>query len=122
MKRVLMVEDEAPIARFASRLLRMRGYDVITAANDVTAMEMARQQCPDLVLMDLVLEGSVNGLEVTRMMRGTPELKHVPIIMVTATSSGEILDEAFAAGANDVEMKPIDFDRLVPKMEALLNG
>ena len=75
---------------------------------------------PDLIVMDLNLPG-LNGWEATRQLKSQPATSHIPIIVLTAHTSGKSRDEAFAAGCDDYDTKPIDFSGLVKKIESLLH-
>jgi len=72
-----------------------------------------------LIVMDLRLPG-LDGWEATRRLKSQPETKHIPIIVVTADASEKSREKAFAAGCDEYEMKPVDFEKLVRKIHSLV--
>ncbi len=120
MNKLLLVEDEADNARMMSRMLRMRGYEVVLAADGATAVEMARQHLPDAIIMDLLLAGGIDGLEATRRIKSDAATQRIPIIILSAMQLASFQTQALEAGAADVDDKPVDFDRLVGKIQTVL--
>ncbi|MBK8984947.1 MAG: response regulator transcription factor [Chloroflexi bacterium] len=114
--RILVVEDEDRIRQFLQRGLTFEGYRVDAAADGQTGLELARENPPDLVLLDLMLPG-MNGLEVCRRIRAASE---VPILMLTAKETIEDRVVGLDAGADDYLVKPFAFDELVARVRALL--
>ena len=113
---VMVVEDFEDNRFMMRRLLEMSGYRVVEAINGQEAVETARRELPDLILMDLSLP-LLDGLAATRRIREQKELSKVPIIAVSAHDTADFHAEAIAAGCNEYVTKPIDFDQL----EELLN-
>ncbi len=114
--RVLVVEDEERIRNFLNRGLTFEGYRVDTAEDGETGLDLARDNPPDLVLLDLMLPG-LDGLEVCRRIRMVSE---VPILMLTARESIEDRVTGLDAGADDYLVKPFAFDELMARVRALL--
>jgi two-component system response regulator MprA len=116
--RVLVVEDEEQIADFLRRGLAFKGYTVEVAHTGEAGLNAARDNPPDLVLLDLMLPG-VSGVEVCeRLRRGLdPSL---PVIMLTAKDSTEDKIEGLDAGADDYLAKPFSFEELLARMRAAL--
>jgi CheY-like chemotaxis protein len=120
MTRILCVEDSEDGLFMLHRRLTRAGYDVKITNNGKEGVEWARTLLPDLIVMDLNLPG-LNGWEATRQLKSQPATSHIPIIVLTAHTSGKSRDEAFAAGCDDYDTKPIDFSGLVKKIESLLH-
>ena len=117
--KVLLVDDDESNRYMLSRRLQQRGYEVVTAVDGRDALEKARSEGPDLILMDVSLP-VLDGLAATRELKSTPELRHVPVIALTAHAGREHFDRARDAGCDDYDTKPIEFARLEGKMEMLL--
>ena len=116
MSRVLVVEDEPNIAGFIRRGLIYRGYEVDVAHSGQEALETARSQLPDLVILDLMLP-DIDGMEVCRRLRAADDL---PIIMLTARDAVSDKVEGLEAGADDYVTKPFEFDELLARVRAVL--
>ena len=116
---VLVVEDFADNRFMMRRLLEMSGYRVLEAINGEEAVKTAFKERPDLILMDLSLP-LLDGLAATRCIRKHEELRHVPIIAVSAHDTTDFHGEALAAGCNDYVTKPIDFEQLEALLTRLL--
>jgi two-component system cell cycle response regulator DivK len=108
---VMVVEDFEDNRFMMRRLLEMSGYRVVEAINGQEAVDKARHELPDLILMDLSLP-LLDGLAATRRIREQEELKKVPIVAVSAHDTADFHAEALAAGCNEYVTKPIDFDQL----------
>ncbi len=119
MPRILLVEDNEMNRDMLSRRLQRRGYDVIIALDGDAGVTMAASERPDLILMDMSLP-VLDGWEATRRIKGTPETASIPIIALTAHAMAGDKDKALEAGCDDYDAKPIDFERLLGKMQALL--
>ena len=114
--KILVIEDEERIREFLKRGLSFEGYQVETAADGQTGLDLAREEPPDLVLLDLMLPG-MDGLEVCRRLRAASE---EPILMLTAKETIEDRVVGLDAGADDYLVKPFAFDELMARMRALL--
>jgi two-component system response regulator MprA len=114
--RILVIEDEERIRNFLQRGLTFEGYRVDTAPDGEAGLEIARDNPPDLVLLDLMLPG-LDGLEVCRRLRSVSD---VPILMLTARESVEDRVTGLDAGADDYLVKPFAFDELMARVRALL--
>lgn len=114
--RVLVIEDEDRIRQFLQRGLAYEGYRVDAAADGPAGLALARENPPDLVILDWMLPG-MDGLEVCRRLRaGGP----VPVLMLTAKDSVSDRVQGLDAGADDYLVKPFAFDELLARMRALL--
>ena len=115
---VLVVEDFEDNRFMMRRLLEMSGYRVVEAVNGQQAVETARRERPDIILMDLSLP-MLDGLAATRRIRELDRLSRVPIVAVSAHDSADFHAEALAAGCDEYVTKPIDFDHLVQLLNRL---
>lgn len=116
---IMVVEDFEDNRFMMRRLLEMSGYHVLEAVNGEEAVEIARRERPNLILMDLSLP-LLDGLAATRRIRQEESLREVPIVAVSAHDTADFHAEALAAGCNDYVTKPIDFDQLEALLEKLL--
>lgn len=116
---VMVVEDFEDNRFMMRRLLEMSGYRVLEAINGEEAVKLAQSELPSLILMDLSLP-LLDGLAATRCIREVQELKHVPIVAVSAHDTADFHADALAAGCNDYVTKPIDFDQLEALLSRLL--
>jgi two-component system response regulator MprA len=114
-ERILVIEDEARIAQFVERALIYEGYRVNVARDGQTGLSIARDQPPDLVVLDWMLPG-VDGLEVCKRLRAASE---VPILMLTAKDDVADRVTGLDAGADDYLVKPFSVDELMARVRAL---
>jgi two-component system cell cycle response regulator DivK len=119
MPRILLVEDNEMNRDMLSRRLVRKGFEVEMAVDGRIGVEMGRAGKYDLILMDMSLP-EIDGWEATRQLRAVPETATVPIIALTAHAMAGDRDKALEAGCNDYDTKPIELDRLLAKMAALL--
>jgi two-component system cell cycle response regulator DivK len=119
MPRILLVEDNEMNRDMLSRRLARRGFAVEIAVDGPGGLTAARSGTFDLILMDLSLPG-LDGWEAIRRLKADPVTAHVPVIALTAHAMAGDRDRAFEAGSDDYEIKPIDFPRLLDKIEAML--
>jgi two-component system, cell cycle response regulator DivK len=117
---VLLVEDTEDNRQMMRRLLEMSGYRVIEATNGREAVEIASEERPRIILMDLSLP-FIDGLAATRRIRSLPSLRNVPIIAVSAHDTADFHSEALAAGCNAYLTKPIDYSELEAVVNRLLS-
>jgi two-component system cell cycle response regulator DivK len=121
MARILLVEDSEMNWDMLSRRLAREGYEVIVATDGQQGVEMALSEGPDLILMDMSLP-VLDGWEATRQIKAAPETQAIPVIALTAHAMRGDREQALEAGCDDYETKPIEFQRLLQKMRALLEG
>ena len=114
--KILVVEDEDRIRQFLQRGLTFEGYRVDAASDGQEALDLARDEPPDLVLLDIMLPG-LDGVEICRRLRSASE---VPILMLTAKEAIEDRVAGLDAGADDYLVKPFAFDELLARVRALL--
>ncbi|HEY6601056.1 MAG TPA: response regulator [Xanthobacteraceae bacterium] len=122
MAKLLLVEDNEMNRDMLSRRLIRRGYQVALAVDGAQGVAMAQSEKPDLVVMDLSLP-VLDGWEATRRIKAGADTKHLPVIGLTAHAMAGDREKALEAGCDDYDTKPIDFERLIGKIESLLpNG
>jgi two-component system KDP operon response regulator KdpE len=115
--RILVVDDEPKLVRLVREVLTATGYSVLSTGNGEAAIEMAAIEQPDLVLLDIVLAGAIDGYEVARRVR---EFSDVPIIMLTAKARESDLLRGFDTGADDYLTKPFSSKELLARVRAVL--
>ena len=121
MPKILLVEDNEMNRDMLSRRLARKGYEVVIAVDGQQGIDMARAETPDLILMDMSLP-VLDGWAATRELKAAPETKAIPVIALTAHAMVGDREKAVEAGCDDFDIKPIEFPRLVEKIEALLAG
>ena len=119
MPKILLVEDNQMNRDMLSRRLKRAGYGVILAIDGREAISMARSEMPNLILMDLSLP-NLDGWEATRRLKADRETKQIPVIALTAHALVDDREKALAAGCDDYDTKPVEFKRLLGKIENLL--
>jgi CheY-like chemotaxis protein len=116
---VLLVEDNDANADMLSRRLARHRFDVRLARDGLTALALAHELVPALVLMDISLP-EIDGWETTRRLKASPVTAAVPVIALTAHAMVSDREKCFAAGCDEFETKPIDLRRLLDKMQTLI--
>jgi len=119
MIKILVAEDE-PVARdFLDYILQQEGYTPFLAADGDMAMILARDEQPDLILLDVMMP-YVDGFEVLRRLKEAPDLKHIPVIMLTARTSDADVSVGFDIGAADYVEKPFSIAKLLARVRRVL--
>lgn len=118
-QKVLLVDDEQDILDLIGFNLEKEGFEVFTANNGRTGLEIAKQQIPDLILLDVMMPG-MDGMETCREIRDDAKLKHVVVAFLTARNEDYSQIAGFDAGADDYIAKPIKPRVLVSRVKALL--
>ncbi len=121
MTKILYVEDDPSSQRLVQRILMAEDFDVTIADSGISAIETARREKPDLILMDINISG-LDGYEVTTRLRNTEGLERVPIVAVTAATLRGDRERALVAGCNGYIAKPIDVDQFPEQVKAYLVG
>ncbi|MFN2272312.1 MAG: response regulator transcription factor [Anaerolineae bacterium] len=117
---ILVVDDEPQIVELVSDYLKQAGFRVLTARDGQTALTMARHERPDLIVLDLMLPGGMDGLDVCRSVRQDAVLGNVPIIMLTARSEETDRLIGLELGADDYVTKPFSPREVVARVRAVL--
>src|SRR5947207_14224474 len=119
MAKILLVEDNELNRDMLSRRLGRRGYEVAIAVDGGQGVAMAEVEAPDLIIMDMSLP-VMDGWEATRTLKAADATRDIPIIGLTAHAMAGDRDRALAAGCDDYDTKPVELDRLLGKIQALL--
>jgi two-component system, OmpR family, alkaline phosphatase synthesis response regulator PhoP len=118
-KRILVVEDEQDIAQLIQHYLQKEGFRSVTATSGVEALKKVKGEKPDLIILDLMLP-EMDGLEVCKRVRSSPETAMLPIIMLTAKAEESDTIVGLELGADDYVTKPFSPKALVTRVKALL--
>lgn len=116
MTNILVVEDNEMNRDMLCRRLERKGYSVLVAADGIEGMDLAKSEGPDVIIMDLSLP-RVDGWEACRRLKADPATSEIPIIALTAHAMSTDREKALAAGCDDFDTKPVDFARLLEKIE-----
>ena len=119
MPKIHLIEDNEMNRDMLSRRLLKRGYEVVVAVDGQEGVAKARAEAPALVLMDMSLP-VLDGWEASRALRADPATRSIPIFALTAHAMAGDREKALAAGCDDFDTKPIELERLIGKIEALL--
>ena len=120
MAKLLLVEDNEMNRDMLSRRLMRRGFEVVVAVDGREGVTAAERESPDLILMDMSLPVT-DGWEATRLIRAGAGTAHIPVIALTAHAMAGDRDKAIEAGCDDYDTKPIELERLLGKIQALLD-
>ena len=118
-ERILIVDDESAARMALATLLRREGFDVRDVSDGAAALAECASFRPDLILLDIVMPG-VDGFEVCRRIKATPETRLTPVVLITGLSATEDRIKGINAGADDFLSKPIDFNELLARTRSLL--
>jgi CheY-like chemotaxis protein len=121
MPTILLVEDNELNRDMLSRRLVRKGYDVLIAEDGAKGLSAATDGKPDLILMDMSLP-VLDGWEATRRLKAEPETRAIPVIALTAHAMSSDREKAVAAGCDDYDTKPVELERLLAKIERLLQA
>jgi CheY-like chemotaxis protein len=116
VKKILVIEDNEMNRDMLCRRLSRKGYSVLTASDGMQGIDVARSDSPDVIIMDLSLP-RIDGWEACRRLKADRSTNGIPIIALTAHAMSTDRDKALAAGCDDFDTKPVDFTRLVEKIE-----
>ena len=119
MPKILLVEDNEMNRDMLSRRLTRRGYEVVMATDGQEGVNLAASSAPDVILMDMSLP-VIDGWEATKRIKADPATSALPVIALTAHAMSGDREQALAAGCDDYDTKPIEFDRLLGTIAAQL--
>ena len=118
-RRVLVVDDEPNIAKIVKKQLEVSGYDVIVAGDGEMALTKVREEHPEVILLDVMLPKR-NGYEVLGILKQDEQLKHIPVMMLTARAQQQDQQTSLEHGADAYLAKPFQLEELVEQVQALL--
>lgn len=121
MPKILLVEDNEMNRDMLSRRLERKGLRVLVAVDGEQGLALARSEAPDLILMDMSLP-VMDGWSATRHLKANPETRTIPIIALTAHAMADDRSRCLESGCDDYDTKPIEFTRLMGKIQTLLNS
>lgn len=119
MIKILLVEDNEANRDMLSRRLQRKGFEVSIAVDGRQGLDYANRDRPNLILMDMSLP-ILDGWETTRRLKADPQTAPIPIVALTAHAMSGDRERALQAGCDDYDTKPVEFARLLGKIEALL--
>ena len=119
MAKILLVEDNEMNRDMLSRRLKKKGFDVVMAFDGKRGVEMASEESPDIILLDMSLP-VMDGWEAAKHLKANDATKSIPIIALTAHAMAGDRDKALGAGCDDYDTKPVDIKRLLEKIEGWL--
>ena len=120
-KKILLVDDSRTSLFLEQMILKREPYAISTAMNGAEGVAKAREERPDLILMDVVMP-HMNGFEALQKLRQQPETRSTPVIFVTTRGEAANVETGFGEGANDYLTKPIDAEELLAKVRGYLGA
>jgi len=122
MKKILIVDDQIEVRELVDITLRVSDYKILQAENGEEAIEIAKQEKPDLIIMDIMMPGIIDGIEATRILKNNDITKECPVIILTSRDKEKIRENGFKAGADDYFVKPFSPLDLIQKVEEVLGA
>ncbi len=120
MKKIMIVDDQPEVRELVNITLSSEEYQILQTDTGEKAIKMAKLEKPDLILMDIMMPGSIDGLEAARTIKSHPDIKDTFIIMLTAKGQKAEIQKGFEAGVNDYFVKPFSPLKLINKVEEIL--
>lgn len=120
-QRILAVDDEVDVLLIVKTALQSEGFEVETASNGPDGLALAKDNPPDLIMLDVMMPG-MTGFEVLRALKQIERTSTIPVIMLTGVSERGKIQEALSSGTTYYIVKPFDFDDLLDKVHDALNG
>jgi CheY-like chemotaxis protein len=121
MAKILIIDDDVQTTKLLEGIVTFNGHEAVSVNNSMNAVEVAHSTAPDLILLDIMMPG-INGIELCKIFHSTTELKHIPIVIVSALNDVGSKKDAFNAGAKDFLTKPILPKILAEKIASLTGG
>jgi len=118
-KKILVIEDDPSALRFIEYTLEQEGYQVLAATNGLAGIRKAKNEEPDLIVLDIMLPG-IDGFEICHRLRAEPQTAQLPILMLSAKAQEIDKATGLKVGADDYITKPADPSEIVSRVETLL--
>ena len=119
MAKILIIDDDIQTTILLESMVTLSGHQPTSATNSMNAVKVANSTIPDLILLDIMMPG-ISGIQLCKIFKSTPNLRHIPIMIVSALDDLESKKDAFNAGAKDFITKPVYPKDLAQKIDALL--
>ncbi len=119
--KILIVDDEPDVVSMVKRTLSLEGFEVVEAFDGVSALDLAAQERPDVVLLDIMMP-LMSGYEVCEQLKSNPETRDIPVLCLTSAHTPEARAHGFKAGADEVVTKPFLPAELVAQIRRRLNA
>lgn len=120
MKKILVVDDQVEIRELVEVTLRVEDYEILQAKSGEEAIEIAKSEKPDLIIMDIMMPGGMDGYEATKTLKSNPDTKDISIVILTAKGQQTDKEKGIEVGANDYFVKPFSPLDLISKVEEVL--
>ena len=120
MKKILIVDDQLEVRELVEVTMRVGDYQILKAQSCEEALEIVKDEKPELIIMDVMMPGGMDGLEATRILKNDPATKDCKIIMLTAKGQQTEREKGLEAGADDYFVKPFSPLELIKKVEEFL--
>lgn len=120
MKKILIVEDNADIRRLVRMTLESADYEILEAIDGESGLHLAQTTWPDLVLLDVMMPGDIDGLDVCRQIRQNPDLSKIRVVLLTARGQAKDRESGLAAGADAYLAKPFSPLQLIDTVDQWL--
>jgi len=122
MKKILIVDDQPEVRELVEVTLRSEDCRILQAETGNDAIKVAKAEKPDVIIMDIMMPGGMDGIEAARILKNDPETKDCTLIMLTAKGQEADKEEGFNAGADDYFVKPFSPLELITKVDAVLGS
>ncbi|MDK1029033.1 MAG: response regulator [Anaerolineae bacterium] len=119
MAKILIAEDEPDIRELVAFILQFAGYDVVTGTNGEEAVQLAKSESPDLILLDVRMP-RMTGYDACRQIKADPNLKNVPVVFLSAKGQEAEVQDGMEAGAEEYLLKPFAPDHLTERVRSIL--
>ena len=122
MKKILIVDDQEEVRDLVEITLRSEDFQIFQAENGNDAIKVAKVEKPDLIIMDIMMPGGMDGIETTRILKNDPNTKGCRVVMLTAMGQEADKETGFDAGADDYFVKPFSPLELINKVEEIIGS